>query len=367
MAQLQNIPSRNKPNEYDPRIQELGPEIREMFEAPKGKKLIVSDISQLELRLGAHFTHDPTLLAVYREYVEHCGFTFYTGDPHAETSRRMGVPRKLAKNLNFGLMYGMMAKAFARYAKLYRAGTTGYDVAAADEHVNNFHRTYSGVFAFHEELRKAWWQGVRAFATISGRMRHFEGFKSVAAGKIYNSKIQGSAADIMKVQLWALCQFVFSQPEFNGLIPTIQVHDEYVFEAPEETVQKCAVAVKFIMEYPFFQLDVPLLASTKICDNWKQKDDDSIPEVGTFFAQVKGTDGASHPVLYKPKDWPVFLEDEKAGNVEKKAAVAMLSDKQTRWARGLLPENAPVFTRQQGRRILSLEEYLKEKANAPDE
>ena len=361
MAQPQNIPSRNKPNEYDDRIQELGPEIRDSFEAPEGYVLIVCDLSQLELRLGAHYTHDPTLLGVYRQHEIFEGFTFYTGDPHSETSKRMGVPRKLAKNLNFGLMYGMRAENFARYARLYKPGTKIYDVEAAEKYVTAFHQTYAGVFSYHEDLRRLWWEGRRSFTTLSGRLRHFESYDRVAAGKIYNSKIQGSAADVMKVQMWAFEEFIFNNPEFEGLRPIIQVHDEYVFEVPEAIAQKCAVIVKAFMEFPFFDLDVPLLASAKICKTWKAKDDDNIPEVGTFFANIKGTDGASHPTIYRPQDWSKYLEEEKAGNVTVKSAVAMLSIQQRAWAKQFIPSDIPSFAPQRGGgRIISLDQYMEE-------
>jgi len=378
MAQLQNIPSRNKPNEYDQRIQKLGPEIREIFEAEKGHKLIVVDLSQLELRLGAHFTHDPTLLGVYKEDVSFEGFVFYTGDPHAETSKRMGVPRKLAKNLNFGLMYGMMAENFARYARLYKPGTRIYDVDAAEGYVIAFHQTYAGVFAYHEKLRRAWWQGQRAFETIAGRLRHFDSYDKVAAGKIYNSKIQGSAADVMKAQLWAFENFMLPLPEFSTVKPIIQVHDEYLFEVPEDHALKCAVLIKFIMEWPFFSMDVPLLASAKICDNWKQKDDDSVPEVGTFFATVlddptehkkrslKELAELAKPRTFTAANWPEYLELDKQNAVVKKSAVAMLSARQKAWARQYLPENPPVFGRQQAAKILTFEEFVKEKENASE-
>jgi hypothetical protein len=234
------------------------------------------------------------------------------------------------------------------------------------------------VFSYHEELRQRWWEGGRSFTTISGRLRHFENYEKVAAGKIYNSKIQGSAADVMKVQMWAFNEFVLNQPEFEGLHPVIQVHDEYVFEAPEETAQKCAVMVKFIMEYPFFDVDVPLLASAKICKTWKQKDDDAVPEVGTFFARVKDptvttkkrldelvqSPEVTAPRIFRPDEWPEYLALEEQGLVTKKSAVAMLSQRQKKWAREFIPSSIPSFTPQRAKRIIPLEEYMEERKHA---
>jgi len=106
---LQNIPARSKPHEYDERIQQLGPKIREAFAAPRGKKFLSADLSQIELRLIAHVTGDANLMKIYQECVHHDGITYYTGDVHASTksfvSQMVGfdIGRKLAKNLNFGL------------------------------------------------------------------------------------------------------------------------------------------------------------------------------------------------------------------------------------------------------------------------
>lgn len=362
MAQLQNVPSRSKSSEYDERIQKLGPRIRRFFVppppdefAPEGYKLIVIDKSQLELRLGAHFTKDPTLLSVYRKKVTVGGITFYVGDIHAETAQKMNVPRKLAKNLNFGLCYGMSADSFARYAHLYRPGTKDYDVEAAAKYVTGFHHTYQGVFFYHEKLRRYWYEGRRAFALISGRYRHFSRFRHVSPGTIYNSKIQGSAGDIMKVDLWAMSQWIFSNPEFAGLVPLIQVHDEFVFQVPARIAQKSAVVLKYIMEYPFFQLEVPILTSAKICESWAAKDDDTVPEIGTFYARIDGKDR-----LFKPSQWSEFLEVE--DRATQKSCVAMLTEKQKAWARSKLPTNIPIFgANRRGERIIPMEEYKRRK------
>lgn len=360
MAQLQNIPSRSKDKQYDERIQKLGPAIRQAFRAPppddafpEGYDIIGSDCSQLELRLGAYFTRDPTLMKVYGEKADVGAMTFYTGDIHNETKTRMGVSRKLAKNLNFGLFYGMSADSFARYAQIYLPGTKLYDVESADKFVVQFHSTYCGVFDYHESLRKRWWEGQRSFPTISGRFRHFPRTARVSPGTIYNSKIQGSAADVLKVHLWALSKYVFGRPEFVGLKPLIQVHDEFVFQCPKSTSHKAAVMVKFIMEHPWFDLGLPLLASTKICETWADKDVDAVPEVGVAYARVKTESGdREEDRTFKPSEWGEYLKlEEEDGKKKKdeekrivrKGAVAMLTPDQKAWARSFLPKVTPMF------------------------
>lgn len=366
MAQLQNVPSRSKSQEYDERIQQLGPRIRKIFTAPppdefspEGYDLIIIDESQLELRLGAHFTKDPTLNKVYTEKVSIGGSDYWTGDIHAETAKQMGVPRKLAKNLNFGLCYGMSPASFARYAKLYLPGTKTYDVRSAEKYVQNFRHTYAGIFNYHEKIRRRWNEGKRSYLMISGRYRHFSSHAMVSPGTVYNSKIQGSAADVLKVQLWAMDKWIFLNPEFAGLRPLIQVHDEFIFEAPKRISQKSAVALKYTMEHPFFVTDVPLLASAKICQDWSAKDDNNIPEVGVFYAKIDGKDR-----IFWPGDWKHYLAIE--SKATQKSCVAMLSPRQKAWARSLFPEQLPIFGKKHaGISIIPIEEYRKRKEENP--
>jgi hypothetical protein len=281
-------------------------------------------------------------MKVYAEMVEVGGMTFYTGDIHGETATRMGIPRKLAKNLVFGCMYGMAADSFARYAQLYLPGTKLYDVESADRHVTGFHSTFSGVFDYHETIRQRWWEGQRSFPVISGRFRHFPRMARVSPGTIYNSKIQGSAADVLKVHLWALSKYVIGHPEFVGLKPLIQVHDEFVLQCPKVTSHKAAVMVKYIMEHPWFDMGLPLLASTKICETWADKDNDDVPEVGIAYAKVKKETGEEDR-LFKPADWAEYNKLDKAKKVIKKGAVAMLTPDQKAWARSFLPKVTPMF------------------------
>jgi hypothetical protein len=329
-------------------------------DAPEGYDLLVSDSSQLELRLGAFFTRDPTLLKVYQESVTLNGVTFYTGDPHAETAKRMNVPRKLAKNLNFGLMYGMSASSFARYAKIYLPGTKNYDERTASVYVEKFRDTYCGVFDYHRRLSNAWHQGQRLFPTISGRMRHFPRGIRISPGTVYNSRIQGSAGDIIKAQLWAISKFLL--PHFPGVKVLIQVHDELLLECPRRFSAQVAVLKKFLMEYRWFDVDVPLLASSKICQSWAAKDDDDVPEVGTFYARIKSDrDAQEIDSTFTSKTWPQYRAIEKEKRVVKKAAVAMLTPKQIAWADTFLPPEmprVPLFgSTRKSERLLTPEEY----------
>jgi DNA polymerase I-like protein with 3'-5' exonuclease and polymerase domains len=312
---LQNIPSRAKPSEYDERVQDLGPRIRWAFCAPKGKKLVCADLSQIELRLIAQVTGDNHLLEIYNEHTVYDGLKFYTGDIHKATSEALGIPRKPAKNCNFGLSYGMGAAKFARYARLFIPGTREWDVATARTFKDKFMDRYQGIpetIGTLQDMIDGRDQRfkTRNFKMLTGRYRHFSKNENLYGGKAFNSIIQGSAADLIKIIVWNIYKTIVLDPTFEGTRLVLQVHDEVGLEVPEELAQAVGVMVKYIMERPWFNLDVPVLASVKVCDDWSQKDDDAVPEIGTM----------------PPEEAKI------------KPAVAMLTPDEEAWAAQFLPE-----------------------------
>lgn len=351
---LQNIPSKKKPSEYDERIQNLGPKIRWVFKTRPGKKLICADLSQIELRLTTTVTGDVNLLDVYQQNVVYDGITYWTGDIHDKTAKALNVPRKIAKNLNFGLTYGMGAQKFAVYAKLYKPGTKVYDIEKAQEFKDQFMDFYQGVPETLAEIddliqgRSGYPR--RNFRMLSGRQRHFMPDEEFFFGTAFNAIIQGSAADVLKVILWKLYEKIILNPEFAGAQMVWQVHDEVGIEVDEKQAEKVAIITKYIMERPWFKLPVPTLASVKICDDWSGKDDDYVPEVGVFYAKMwdRGTE-IDH--VFTPGDWSEFVDFEEEAKKDEKAkkpknesrivlikpAVAMLTPEQEEMAEPYCP------------------------------
>jgi DNA polymerase I-like protein with 3'-5' exonuclease and polymerase domains len=307
---LQNIPSRRKADYYDEKIQGVGPTIRRVFISTKKYKLICADLSQIELRLIAHFSGDHNLLRVYSQKAEWDGMTFWTGDVHDETRRFVSemvgydIGRKLAKNLNFGLCFGMFPKKFAVYAKLFFEGTYDYDVEKAAAFRDGFFRAYPGILnsidTLHE-LRNN--KHMVRFRTISGRSRYFPKGEWINGGTVFNAIVQGSAADILKAVVLGINRNIVKNPKYDAKL-ILQVHDEVSLEAPEDQAEEVAVLVKYIMEADWFKIAVPILAGAKICDDWALFNDDDIPEVG----------------VTPPKETGI------------KPAVAMLSPEQRNWA-----------------------------------
>lgn len=329
---LQNIPSRWKPDIYDERIRGLGPMLRDAFVAAPGKSLIVADQSQIELRIITHFCREQTMRHIYTDGVNMGGMFFYTGDIHSQTSNQLGIPRKLAKNVNFGFNYGMGPLKFARQIRLFLEGTYEYDLKTAREWKDGFFRTYPGIIVYIDRLKKAWDKGQRNFQMLSGRHRHFHDNGSyVSGGKILNAKVQGSSADLLKINIWIIENFV--KPLYPSLELLLQIHDELVYEVDEKYKEECAVLIKYVMEYPWFPLSVPVLASAKHCPTWAAKDDDDRPETGVFYAE--SNDGERR--IWTDDDWHVYREMEDAKEIKVKSACAMLTPDQLNFCKSIIP------------------------------
>ena len=360
---LQNIPSRNKPSTYDERIQKIGPKIREAFIAsvadslaPEGYDLVVADHSQVELRLIAHISQDPRMLSTYLMGAQVDDIFYYTGDIHSSTQKALQIPRKLAKNVNFGFNYGMMPEKFARQIKLYKPGTIEYDIVAATTYRNGYFATYPGISRVMETLRKGWYKHkIRDFSTISGRKRHFHD-ERVSAGKILNAKVQGSSADLLKVAIFIIEKYVI--PAYPGTKLLLQVHDELVYETPKRFSSEVGLLIKYVMEYAWFSLKVPVLASAKVCDNWSAKDSDDIAEIGQFYAMVDGKDR-----VFDANNWAEYreIEENKPESIKRKSSVAMLTPKHLDFCKTVVPDLGPIFTKRDNSKILSRSEVLQKR------
>jgi DNA polymerase-1 len=250
---LQNIPIRT----------ELGREIRAAFVPGPGWKLLVADYSQIELRLLAHMSDDPLLLAAFRN----------GEDIHTRTAAEvMGVPpmmvtaeaRREAKAVNFGIVYGI--SAFGLAAQL------GIPRAEADKYIKNYFVRYAGVRRFIDatidEVRRT---GVtrtlfgreRPIPDINSRNPSARGFAERTA---VNSPLQGTAADLIKLAMVRIDAALQAGGFKSAML--LQVHDELVFECPPEEVEAVSKLVRREMEGAC-DLKVPLLVDVGVGDNWR--------------------------------------------------------------------------------------------------
>lgn len=253
---LQNIPIRT----------ELGREIRAAFTAEEGYVLIAADYSQIELRLLAHFSQDPLLLAAYGR----------GDDIHTLTASQVfGVPplmvtpdhRRQAKVVNFGIVYGLSAFGLSQ--------SLGIQPGEAKQFINAYFEKYSGVRAFIDRILdearrdqkvKTLFGRVRPIPDINGKNANLRGFAERTA---VNTPLQGTAADLIKLAMIRIDSEILARGLKSRM--TLQVHDELVFETPESEVDTMKTLIREQMEnvYP---LDVPLLVEIGVGKNWRDLD-----------------------------------------------------------------------------------------------
>ena len=253
---LQNIPIRT----------ELGREIRKAFIAAPGFMLLGSDYSQVELRILAHISGDPTMLAAFARGL----------DIHAHTASLIfGVPedrvtpeqRRVAKMTNFAIAYGVTGYGLAQ--------RTGLDQATATEFIEAYFRTYPKVKEYIEKTKE--FARTHGYVeTLLGRRRYFpqltggkvsSNIRLAAERAAINHPIQGTAADIIKIAMINLHRALKEQYPDSAMI--LQVHDELVLEVPERDVNEVAKLVKEKMEGAY-QLKAPLKVDLEVGKNWKE-------------------------------------------------------------------------------------------------
>ena len=249
---LQNIPIRT----------EVGRRIRRAFLADPGAYLLAADYSQIELRILAHVTREPALVAAFEA----------GEDIHAATASRLfKVPlaevqpdqRRLAKTVNFAVLYGQSAFGLAR--------TTGMGNAEAVEFIRNYEQTFPLVREYVQNtLHQARTQGY--VQTLKGRRRYFPDMsglpvvqRQAAEREATNMPIQGTNADMIKMAMIALQR----QMEELGLHARqiLQVHDELVLEVPDNEVDLVAALVDGAMRNALV-LSVPIQVEIKLGRNW---------------------------------------------------------------------------------------------------
>jgi len=249
---LQNIPIRD----------EEGRRIRASFTAAPGQRLISADYSQIELVVMAHLSGDANLIAAFKEGVDIHKRTaaFIFGIDEAAVTPEH---RRVAKTINFGVIYGMSAFRLARDLGIPNAKAQGF--------IDAYFTTYSGVAGFIQKTI-AETEASGYSTTMFGRRRKIDAINSrnkterQAAQRVaVNTPIQGTAADIVKrAMLLVDAELREKMPQVTMLL---QVHDELVFEAPEASVDAACVIIKKEMEAAA-ELSIPLRVSMESAYSW---------------------------------------------------------------------------------------------------
>jgi DNA polymerase-1 len=265
----QAVASTGRLSSSDPNLQNIpvrtaeGREIRKAFVASEpGWVLLDADYSQIELRILAHLSGDDELIVAFRE----------DADIHRRTAARvLGVEpgevsdemRSRAKAVNFGIVYGMGARGLAQ--------SIGIDIAQARQFIDDYFSSYPGVKRFIDDTIEAARRD-RAVSTMLGRVRQLPDIgssngraRSFSERIAVNTPVQGSAADIIKLAMLDVDRVIAERGLRARMI--LQVHDELLFDLPEEELDEMKEIVRHCME-DALQIDVPLKVDMGVGTNW---------------------------------------------------------------------------------------------------
>jgi DNA polymerase-1 len=251
---LQNIPIRTPE----------GRRVREAFIAPAGHHIVSADYSQIELRIMAHISGDAGLRRAFSEGM----------DVHRATASEVfsvapdqvsAEQRRYAKTINFGLIYGMGAFGLAQ--------NLGIERSAAIAYIDRYFQRFSGVKRYMDET-KARAAQLGYVETMFGRrielpdIRGGNGPRRAGAERqAINAPMQGTAADLIKLAMLAVQAALDEQHKHTAMV--MQVHDELVFEVPDDELEWAKAEVPRLMS-GVAQLSVPLLAEVGVGVNWDE-------------------------------------------------------------------------------------------------
>ncbi|MBV9895842.1 MAG: DNA polymerase I [Chloroflexi bacterium] len=250
---LQNIPIRT----------DIGKRVRRAFIARAGAVLLSADYSQIELRVLAHMADEPTLLEAFEQ----------GEDPHAVTAAEvLGIPfadvtsdhRRVAKMVNYGVLYGMSDYGLAERTGLPSEDASGF--------IQRYFQRFGTVKAFQDTvIHKAEDEGYTE--TLLGRRRYVPeirsriyGVRQAALRQIINAPIQGSASDIVKLAMIRVHAFLREQAPSVRML--LQVHDELLFEGSEDELRRIAPELVRIMGGAL-DMKAPLHVDLKMGPNWE--------------------------------------------------------------------------------------------------
>ncbi|MFQ3257057.1 MAG: DNA polymerase-1 [Porticoccaceae bacterium] len=251
---LQNIPVRNAE----------GRRVRQAFIPAEGSKMVAADYSQIELRIMAHLSEDPSLLAAFaagQDIHRATAAEVFSTHPEQVTIDQ----RRSAKAINFGLIYGMSAFGLAKQLNIGRK--------QAAEYIDTYFDRYPGVLNYMNSVRSTAAEAGYV-ETYFGRRLYLpeinsrNGMRRQAAERTaINAPMQGTAADIIKLAMISVDDWLQNSDLRSVMI--MQVHDELVLEVPEDELQVVSEGLMQRMESAA-TLKVPLLVDVGVGNNWDE-------------------------------------------------------------------------------------------------
>ncbi|MCK9374650.1 MAG: DNA polymerase I [Syntrophobacterales bacterium] len=265
---LQSVAATGRLSSRDPNLQnipvrgELGGQIRQAFVPDPGRVFLSADYSQMELRILAHFSEDPTLLKAFQDQIDihrQTAAVVFGIHPELVTSEM----RRQAKVVNFGIIYGMSGFGLAKQL--------GVGNRIANEFIQRYFAKYAWVKAYLEgtleEARQRGW-----VTTLLGRRRQTPQINSSnrivrqeAERSAINTPLQGTAADIIKKAMLEV-ETALHEAGLSGQM-LLQLHDELLFEVDRSELADTARVVRRVME-EVVRLKVPLTVDLRVGENW---------------------------------------------------------------------------------------------------
>ncbi|MFH0804503.1 MAG: DNA polymerase [Candidatus Zambryskibacteria bacterium] len=255
---LQNIPVSS----------DKGMVIRKAFLAPKGFSLVAFDYSQIELRIAAFLSSEEKFIKIFKsgEDVHESVASYVFNVPKEEVTKEM---RRRAKIINFGILYGMGVNALAQ--------NLGSDRKIAQEFYNAYFEKFHGLARYldrtKEEANKLGYT-----KTFFGRRRYFEGIKSKipfirasAERMAINAPIQGTSADIIKIAMKRVDDFLKENKLEEKVHLILQIHDELIYEITEDLVTEITPKIRKIMQdiiSPDKISGIPIIVNSVFGKNW---------------------------------------------------------------------------------------------------
>jgi len=262
---VQNIPIRTA----------LGREIRKAFIAPDGGQLLSGDYSQIDLRALAHLSQDEQLINAFKRG-EDIHTTTATKLYNVDASGVNLEMRRLAKTVNFGIIYGMSDYGLQK--------TTGLSLREANQFIDSYFASFPQVKQYLEATKKQA-REIGYVQTLLGRKRyipeinsHNQLLRSTAERMAINMPVQGTSADIIKLAMIQLNKEMIKRGLSSKLL--LQVHDELLFEVPQHELHEMHHLVSQIM-CNAITLSVPLMVDIKVGTNWGELDKGDYPSNGT--------------------------------------------------------------------------------------
>ncbi len=245
-----------------PNLQNITKELRRLFKAPKGKKLIVADYSQIELRIAAEYVNDETMIKAFSEGKDLHRFTasLILGKPYDEISKE---ERQMVKAINFGLIYGISPRSLMEYAR----NNYGVDISLKD--AQEFHKRFFDIYLSF----KRWHESVKqklskkhsiTVYTLLGRKMTVHRFTEAV-----NFPIQGTGSDMLKM---AVVFFGKLKKDVDAGIVNL-VHDEIVVETSEADAQrvKDILSESMLKAGKILLKKVPVEFEAEIVNTWAEK------------------------------------------------------------------------------------------------